>query len=125
MLAIKARSGGDTAESLSGGNQQKVVISKLLTCGTRIIIMDEPTKGVDVGSKAAIYQIMVDLAGEGYGILMVSSEMPEVLGICDRALVMREGRIAAVFTRGEMTPEALLKAAMPLEKARKGRAEHA
>ena len=125
MLSIKARSGADTAESLSGGNQQKVVISKLLTCGSRIIIMDEPTKGVDVGSKAAIYQIICDLAAEGYGILMVSSDMPEVLNLCDRTLVMREGRVSAVFTREEMTPEALLKAAMPLEKARKGSAEHA
>ncbi len=125
MLSIKAQSGEDRAESLSGGNQQKVVISKLLTCGSRIIIMDEPTKGVDVGSKAAIYQIMCDLAAEGFGILMVSSDMPEVLNLCDRALVMREGRISAVFTQKEMSPEALLKAAMPLEKARKGEAVHA
>ena len=122
LLNIKALSGEDKAESLSGGNQQKVVISKLLTCGARIIIMDEPTKGVDVGSKAAIYQIMVDLAAEGYGILMVSSEMPEVLNLCDRALVMREGRISAVFNREDMTPEALLRAAMPLDKAQKGTA---
>ena len=119
MLSIKAQSGEDRAESLSGGNQQKVVISKLLTCGSRIIIMDEPTKGVDVGSKAAIYQIMCDLAAEGFGILMVSSDMPEVLNLCDRALVMREGRISAVFT--QKWPEALLKAAMPLEKPGKER----
>ena len=125
MLSIKARSGDDTAESLSGGNQQKVVISKLLTCSSRVIIMDEPTKGVDVGSKAAIYQIMCDLAAEGFGILMVSSDMPEILNLCDRALVMREGRVSAVFSREEMSPEALLKAAMPLEKARKGSAAHA
>ena len=84
--------------------------------------MDEPTKGVDVGSKAAIYPIMVDLAAEGYGILMVSSEMPEVLNLCDRALVMREGRISAVFNREDMQPEALLRAAMPLDKAQKGTA---
>jgi len=125
LLNIKVRTGLDTAESLSGGNQQKVVISKLLTCGSRIIIMDEPTKGVDVGSKAAIYQIMCDLAQEGYGILMVSSEMPEILNLCDRALVMREGRISAVFSQEEMQPERLLKAAMPLDKSQKGSAEHA
>ena len=125
MLNIKVRSGQDIAESLSGGNQQKVVISKLLTCGSRIIIMDEPTKGVDVGSKAAIYQIMCDLAAKGFGILLVSSEMPEILNLSDRALVMREGRISAVFTREEMAPEKLLKAAMPLDKSRKGSAEYA
>ena len=120
LLSIKAQTPQEPVESLSGGNQQKVVIAKLLTADARILIMDEPTKGVDVGSKAAIYQIMVDLAAQGYGILMVSSEMPEVLNLCDRALVMRSGRISAMLRRQEFTPEKLLSAALPLSAERKG-----
>lgn len=115
-LAIKAQSENDLVESLSGGNQQKVVLSKLLNCDARVMIMDEPTKGVDVGSKAAIYQIMCDLARQGYGILMVSSEMPEVINMCDRAVVMREGRVSRVFSRTEFSPESILTAGMPLDK---------
>lgn len=115
-LAVKAQSTQDRADSLSGGNQQKVVVAKLLAGEARILVMDEPTKGVDVGSKAAIYQIMCELAAQGFGILMVSSEMPEVVNMCDRILVMREGRLAAEMTRGEATPEGILTAAMPLDK---------
>ncbi len=114
LLAVKARSAGDTAESLSGGNQQKVVAAKLLFGNTRILILDEPTKGVDVGSKAAIYEIMCGLAAQGFGILMVSSELPEVINMCDSVLVMRQRRIAAQFERGEATQEGILTAAMPL-----------
>ena len=114
LLAVKARSAGDTAESLSGGNQQKVVVAKLLFGNTRILILDEPTKGVDVGSKAAIYEIMCGLAAQGFGILMVSSELPEVINMCDSVLVMRQRRIAAQFERGEATQEGILTAAMPL-----------
>ena len=119
-ISIKARSAEDRAESLSGGNQQKVVLSKLLNSNARIMIMDEPTKGVDVGSKAAIYGIMCDLAEKGYGILMVSSEMPEVINMCDRAVVMCQGRVSAVIDRKDFTPEGILKAGIPLVRQGEG-----
>jgi rhamnose transport system ATP-binding protein len=109
---VKAKSIFDLAGSLSGGNQQKVIVAKLLTAEVKIIILDEPTKGIDVGAKAAIYEIMRDLAHQGYGIIMISSEMPEVLGMSDRIIVMREGRVTRIFDRGEATQEAILEAAM-------------
>lgn len=116
LLRIKANSEDATAESLSGGNQQKVVVGKLLAINPKIIILDEPTKGVDVGSKAAIYEIMSDLAGRGIGILMISSEMPEVLNMSDRIYVMREGRVSAEFEAKGLTQNRILEAAMPLAK---------
>ncbi|MCX7711516.1 MAG: sugar ABC transporter ATP-binding protein [Clostridia bacterium] len=109
---VKANSIFDLASSLSGGNQQKVVVAKLLTADLKVIILDEPTKGVDVGAKSAIHEIMSDLACQGYGVIMVSSEMPEVLGMCDRIAVMREGRITAILNRDEATQETILEAAM-------------
>ncbi|MGI6668187.1 MAG: sugar ABC transporter ATP-binding protein [Acetivibrionales bacterium] len=109
---VKTTSIFNPASSLSGGNQQKVIVAKLLSADLKLIILDEPTKGIDVGAKSAIYEIMNDLANQGYGILMVSSEMPEVLGMSDKILVMREGRITATFMRGEATQEAILEAAM-------------
>lgn len=111
-LNVKAVSLFDLAGSLSGGNQQKVVVAKLLTFGLNVIILDEPTKGVDVGAKSAIYQLIGDLAQQGYGVILVSSEMPEVLGLSDRIAVMREGRITAVLDRYEATQEHILEAAM-------------
>ncbi len=113
LTDIRATSIHDTAASLSGGNQQKLVVSKLLCCQTKILIMDEPTKGVDVGSKAQIYGIMCDLAAQGFGILMVSSELPEVINMSDNIIVMRQGRISARLSRGEATQEAVLTAALP------------
>lgn len=117
LLSIKAQSVHDTAASLSGGNQQKVVVGKLLGAESKIIILDEPTKGVDVGSKAAIYQIMCDLAAQGMGILMISSEMPEVISMADRILVIREGRVSAEWMHGDVTQEQILVAAMPIVSA--------
>ncbi|WP_134682653.1 sugar ABC transporter ATP-binding protein [Brevibacillus migulae] len=111
-LQVKARSIYDPVSSLSGGNQQKVVFAKLLTAQLDVIILDEPTKGVDVGAKSAIYEIISDLASQGYGILLVSSEMPEVIGMSDRIVVMREGRVTAVLDREEATQEAILEASM-------------
>jgi rhamnose transport system ATP-binding protein len=116
LLDVRAASVAVAAASLSGGNQQKVVVAKLLSCETKILIMDEPTKGVDVGSKAQIYQIMCDLAGQGFGILMVSSELPEVVSMADRVVVMREGRISGIIPREEATQESVLTAAIPLER---------
>ena len=108
----KAVSIFDKASSLSGGNQQKVVVAKLLSSDLKVIIMDEPTKGVDVGAKAAIYSIMGELAGQGYAIIMVSSEMPEVLGMCDRIIVMCEGKVTGEIMRSEATQEIILEKAM-------------
>ncbi len=115
-VRVKANSIFDLASSLSGGNQQKVVFAKLLTAELDVIILDEPTKGVDVGAKSAIYEIISDLACQGYGILMVSSEMPEIIGMCDRVAVMREGRITAFLNRDSISQEAILQASMADER---------
>lgn len=109
---VKAKSIFDLASSLSGGNQQKVVFAKLLAADLKVIILDEPTKGVDVGAKAAICEIMSELASQGYGIILISSEMPEVLGMSDRIVVMREGRVTRILDRKDATQEAILEAAM-------------
>lgn len=109
---VKATSIFDLASSLSGGNQQKIVVAKLLAADLKVIILDEPTKGVDVGAKSAIYEIMSDLACKGYGIIMVSSEMPEILGMSDKIIVMREGRVTASLDREEASQEVILEHAM-------------
>jgi rhamnose transport system ATP-binding protein len=111
-LQVRAVSVHDLVSTLSGGNQQKVIVAKLLTSDMKIIIMDEPTKGVDVGAKTAIYGIMNDLVKAGYGIIMVSSEMPEVLGMSDRIVVMRDGRVTATMETREASQETILRAAM-------------
>ena len=95
-------------ESLSGGNQQKVVIAKWLATSPRILILDEPTRGIDVGAKAEVHALMSRLVGEGVSILMISSELPEILGMSDRILVMRQGRISGEFTREQASQEAIL-----------------
>jgi len=97
--------------TLSGGNQQKVVLGKWLATEPRVLIVDEPTRGIDVGTKAEVHRLLSELAQQGMGILMISSELPEVLGMADRVLVMREGRIAAVFDRADATPESIMHAA--------------
>jgi ABC-type sugar transport system ATPase subunit len=96
-------------ESLSGGNQQKVIISKLLLTEARVFIFDEPTRGIDVGAKYEIYKIMNDLTAEGRGIIFISSELPEVLGVSDRVLCMREGRLVREFSRSEADPEGVMR----------------
>jgi rhamnose transport system ATP-binding protein len=112
-LEVRAGSVFDLAATLSGGNQQKIIVAKLLAGTMKVIILDEPTKGVDVGAKTAIFNIMNDLAEMGYGIIMVSSEMPEVLGMSDRIVVMREGRVASIFETAGATQEKILRAAIP------------
>jgi rhamnose transport system ATP-binding protein len=97
--------------TLSGGNQQKVVISKWLATKPKVIILDEPTKGIDIGSKAAVHAFMSELAGEGLSVIMVSSELPEILGMSDRVLVMREGRMAGIWNREGLDAETLVRAA--------------
>lgn len=117
LLAIKAPTTDTLTGALSGGNQQKVVVGKQLAADPKLIILDEPTKGVDVGSKAAIYEIMSDLAAQGLGILMISSEMPEVMNMSDRIYVMSEGKISAEFDPTDLTQDMILNAAMPGSKA--------
>jgi rhamnose transport system ATP-binding protein len=97
--------------TLSGGNQQKVVIGKWLATKPKVIILDEPTKGIDIGSKAAVHAFMSELAGEGLSVIMVSSELPEILGMSDRILVMREGRMARIWDREGLDAETLVRAA--------------
>ena len=116
LLAVKAPDSHTHTGALSGGNQQKVVVAKQLAADPKLIILDEPTKGVDVGSKAQIYEIMSDLAGKGMGILMISSEMPEVMNMSDRIYVMSEGKISAEFDAEGLTQDTILKAAMPKSK---------
>jgi len=94
--------------NLSGGNQQKVVIAKWLATNADILILDEPTRGVDVGAKAEIYKLLNGFTAQGKGVIMISSEMPEVLGMCDRVVVFRDGAINGEFTRDEVTQEKLL-----------------
>ncbi|MCP5519625.1 MAG: sugar ABC transporter ATP-binding protein [Verrucomicrobiales bacterium] len=111
-LRIKTPHIDQASGNLSGGNQQKVVLGKWLARKSDIFIFDEPTRGIDVGAKVEIYRLMNRLTRDGAGILMISSELPEVLGMSDRILVMREGRITGEFTRSEATQEAVLAAAL-------------
>ena len=110
-------------KQLSGGNQQKVVISKWLATKPRIFILDEPTQGIDVNTKAEIHAMIADLAAQGMAIILISSELPELLGMCDRIIVLREGEKTAEFTREEATQELILEAATS-ERDSSGHAEH-
>jgi len=111
QLSVKMARVDQQAGELSGGNQQKVVLAKWLGTRPRVLILDEPTRGIDVGTKAAVHALMSGLAAQGIAILMISSELPEVLGMSDRVLVMREGRVTGHFTRAEATQEKLMSAA--------------
>ncbi|WP_049566562.1 sugar ABC transporter ATP-binding protein [Streptomyces sp. SBT349] len=108
---------GDPVGTLSGGNQQKVVLAKWLSTRPKVLIVDEPTRGIDIGTKAEVHRLMSELAAEGVAILMISSELPEVLGMADRVLVMREGRLVAELPRAEATEEAVIFAATGQEAA--------
>ena len=107
-LAIRVSGLNQMAVNLSGGNQQKVVLAKWLTRTPSIIIMDEPTRGIDVSAKAEIYSIMNSLTAKGCSIIMVSSELPEIIGMCDRVVVMSEGAMTAVLERKDLTQETLM-----------------
>ena len=111
-LAVKATHWEQRLAELSGGNQQKVVIAKWLATQPSVIILDEPTKGIDIGAKAAVHDFIGELAEQGLAVILVSSELPEVLGLADRLLVMHEGRVAARFTRGSWSPEDVVGAAI-------------
>lgn len=111
-LSIKAKSIMEKVGALSGGNQQKVVLAKLLNMDLDVLILDEPTKGVDVGAKSQIYEIMSELAEKGYAIILISSEMPEVLAMSDRIAIMHEGSLVKILNRDEATQEKMLAYAM-------------
>ncbi|WP_062532014.1 sugar ABC transporter ATP-binding protein [Jeotgalibaca dankookensis] len=110
-LKVKAESEFDAASSLSGGNQQKVVLAKWIGIGSKVLILDEPTRGVDVGAKREIYQLMNELADRGVAIIMVSSDLPEILGVSDRVIVVHEGNIAGELSKSEATEEKIMKLA--------------
>jgi D-xylose transport system ATP-binding protein len=110
-LRLKAASLDAPAAQLSGGNQQKVVLGRWLLRRPRVLLLDEPTRGIDVGAKREIHELIGHLAGEGLGALVVSSELPELLGLSDRVLVLSQGRPAAVFAGDAATPERVMAAA--------------
>lgn len=112
-LKIKTSSGKQTAGDLSGGNQQKIVIAKWLATNPKVLLLDEPTRGIDVNAKNEIYKLILDLAGKGMGIIMVSSELPEIMAISDRVMVMAEGSITAQIPINEASEASILKAAIP------------
>ncbi|HYH34646.1 MAG TPA: sugar ABC transporter ATP-binding protein [Nocardioides sp.] len=110
-LEVKTNALDMHAATMSGGNQQKVVIAKWLATNPRLLIIDEPTRGIDVGTKAEVHRLLSELAGQGMAILMISSELPEVLGMADRVLVVCEGRLTADIPREQATPENVMRAA--------------
>lgn len=114
MLSVKAHSRDTLVSALSGGNQQKVILARWMSTNPKVLILDEPTKGIDVGAKAEIYKLIDEFTAQGGCVIMVSSEMPEILGMSDRIAVMHEGELAAVFDRDEATQEKLLSAAAGL-----------
>jgi rhamnose transport system ATP-binding protein len=111
-LSIRTPSIMSPVERLSGGNQQKVMLSKWLNTDPKVLILDEPTRGIDVGAKAEVHHMINDLAAQGIGIILISSDLPEVLAMSDRVLVMREGRQMGIFDRAEATEERVMAAAM-------------
>lgn len=110
-LQVKTSAMSMNAATMSGGNQQKVAIAKWLATDPKLLIIDEPTRGIDIGTKSEVHRLLSQLAGEGMAILMISSELPEVLGMADRVLAVSEGRITAVLDRGDATPEKVMHAA--------------
>jgi rhamnose transport system ATP-binding protein len=110
-LQLKYHRLEDPVGTLSGGNQQKVVLAKWLATRPKVLIVDEPTRGIDVATKAEVHRLLSELAGEGVAVLMISSELPEVLGMADRVLVMHEGRLTAELSRDEADEERVIRAA--------------
>ncbi|WP_343732873.1 sugar ABC transporter ATP-binding protein [Duganella sp.] len=119
QLELKAAHLTQNVSELSGGNQQKVVLGKWLATDPKVIILDEPTKGIDIGSKAAVHRFISELVAKGLSVILVSSELPEVMGLADRIIVMHQGRIESEYLRGAATPEMIVAAAsgcaLPLE----------
>jgi inositol transport system ATP-binding protein len=118
LLNIKISDFKVEANTLSGGNQQKIVLAKWLLGDVKIMILDEPTRGIDVGAKAEIHRLMSGFARQGMAIVMISSELPEIMGMSDRVAVMQEGKINGILPRTEVTQESIMKlATLPLELA--------
>ncbi|SCG12186.1 rhamnose transport system ATP-binding protein, partial [Streptomyces sp. MnatMP-M27] len=119
-LQLKYGSLADHVGVLSGGNQQKVVLAKWLATEPTVLIVDEPTRGIDVGTKAEVHRLLSSLAADGLAVLMISSDLPEVLGMADRVLVMHEGRLVAEIPRAEATEESVMAAATGLTEGADG-----
>jgi inositol transport system ATP-binding protein len=113
-LRVKTPSLEQCIDTLSGGNQQKALLARWLMTKPRVLILDEPTRGIDVGAKAEIYRLITFLAQEGMAVIMISSELPEVLGLCDRVMVMHEGELMGTLARGEATQERVMQLASGL-----------
>lgn len=111
-LGVRTPGISTPVQHLSGGNQQKVLVGKLLVTRPEVLILDEPTRGVDVGAKAEIHRLIVELARQGIGVLMISSDLSEVLALADRVLVMRDGRLAGELDRAQATEEAVMRLAV-------------
>jgi ribose transport system ATP-binding protein len=112
-LGVRCTGSEQVAATLSGGNQQKVVIGQWLATGPRVLLLDEPTRGIDVGAKQEIYELVRALAADGLAIVMVSSELPELLLLADRIMVMCEGRRTGMLARAEASEEAIMRLAAP------------
>ncbi|MEG0339774.1 MAG: ATP-binding cassette domain-containing protein, partial [Oscillospiraceae bacterium] len=110
-MNVKTPSATTAIRSLSGGNQQKVIIGRWLLTKPDVLLLDEPTRGIDVGAKYEIYQLILNLANENKGVIMVSSEMPELIGICDRILVMSNGHVAGILDVKDATQEEIMRLA--------------
>jgi L-arabinose transport system ATP-binding protein len=116
-LNIRTPSLGQPIGKLSGGNQQKAILARWLSEDIQVLLMDEPTRGIDVGTKNEIYSIMYELAERGIAVIVVSSDLPEILGVSDRVMVMREGRIVASVDRADASQDLLLRHALPQSEA--------
>ena len=116
-LRLKFRNFDQQVKTLSGGNQQKVVLSKWLATFPRVLILDEPTQGIDVQSKSEVHAIIAELARQGMAIILISSELPELVGMCNRIIVLREGRLTARFSGDEVDPERVIRAATDADHA--------
>ena len=117
-MRVKAPNLETTVEALSGGNQHKVVLAKWIVCNPQVFLLDEPTRGIDVGAKFEIYKLMIDLAKRGKGIVMISSELPELIGMCDRIYVMCHGRIAGELAREDFSAEDIMALATGVSRAK-------
>ncbi len=115
LLNIKCKDVAQPISALSGGNQQKVILGKWILCDSDILILDEPTRGIDVGAKYEIYQIINQLAASGKTVIFISSDMPEILGMCDRVYVMNEGEIVGELKGTDITQENIMRAIMHKE----------
>lgn len=107
-MRVKTPSAKAAIKNLSGGNQQKVILGRWLLTDPQVLLLDEPTRGIDVGAKYEIYELILDLAKQGRGVIMVSSEMPEIMGVCDRIIVMSGGRIAGEVDGKNCTQEQIM-----------------